>query len=241
MGTNAGAGESDIPWAQPCDPGTDVSQVETPAYVIDLDKLRANLQVLDRVQREAGCKILVALKGTVLMYQGEELGLPETDLDRQYIKDPVGDLYFPWVKGRDGCRTPMPWEAKAEGVGFTSGTSWLPVPDYHKVRAADVQAGDANSVLAHAKKVVALRKAHPALKLGEIQFLDTEGKVLAFTREGEGERLLCIFNLGTETASYALPDGAGGAVLELGGASHESGAALLDPRAGLILRIFNTR
>ncbi|MGE0327156.1 MAG: carboxynorspermidine decarboxylase [Polyangiaceae bacterium] len=55
--------ESDIPWAQPCDPGTDVSQVETPAYVIDLSKLRENLQVLDRVQCEAGCKILLALKG----------------------------------------------------------------------------------------------------------------------------------------------------------------------------------
>ncbi|MEZ4233269.1 MAG: carboxynorspermidine decarboxylase [Polyangiaceae bacterium] len=58
-----GDGESDIPWAQPCDPGTDVSQVQTPAYVIDLDKLRENLQVLQRVQREAGCKILLALKG----------------------------------------------------------------------------------------------------------------------------------------------------------------------------------
>ncbi|MCA9640355.1 MAG: hypothetical protein KC492_06645, partial [Myxococcales bacterium] len=63
MGADTHAGESDIPWAQPCDPGTDVSQVETPAYVIDLGKLRQNLEVLGRVQREAGCKILLALKG----------------------------------------------------------------------------------------------------------------------------------------------------------------------------------
>ncbi len=179
--------------------------------------------------------ILVALKGTVLMYQGEELGLPEVDLDRQYIKDPVGDLYFPWVKGRDGCRTPMPWKAKSDGAGFTTGTPWLPIPDYHKVRAADVQAGDGNSVLAHAKKVVALRKAHPALKFGDIRFLDTEGKVLAFTREGDGERLLCVFNLGTEVVSYALPDGAGETVFELGEVKREGNSLSLAARTGAIL------
>ncbi|GMV63313.1 MAG: alpha-amylase [Parvibaculum sp.] len=181
--------------------------------------------------------ILVALKGTVLMYQGEELGLPETDLDRKDIKDPVGDLYFPWVKGRDGCRTPMPWESGAAGAGFTSGTPWLPIPDYHKVRAADVQAGDRNSVLAHARQVVALRKAHPALKLGDIRFVDTEGKVLAFTREVEGERLLCIFNLGTEAASFGLPEGAGEAVFEVGEVMRESGALSLGARSGAIFKL----
>ncbi|MBC7101685.1 MAG: alpha-glucosidase [Parvibaculum sp.] len=180
--------------------------------------------------------ILVTLKGTVLMYQGEELGLPETDLDRKDIKDPVGDLYFPWVKGRDGCRTPMPWESGPEGAGFTSGTPWLPIPDYHKVRAADVQAGDMNSVLAHARKVVALRKAHPALKLGDIRFLDTEGKVLAFTREAEGERLLCIFNLGAEAANFSLPEGAGEAVFELGEVTRDGAALSLGSRnAGIVL------
>ncbi len=59
----AADGESDIPWAQPCDPGTDVTQVETPAYVIDIEKLRENLGLLARVQLEAGCKVLLALKG----------------------------------------------------------------------------------------------------------------------------------------------------------------------------------
>jgi alpha-glucosidase len=181
--------------------------------------------------------ILVALKGTVLMYQGEELGLPETDLDRKDIKDPVGDLYFPWVKGRDGCRTPMPWESGAAGAGFTSGTPWLPIPDYHKVRAADVQTGDMNSVLAHARQVVALRKAHPALKLGDILFVDTEGKVLAFTREAEGERLLCVFNLGTEVASFSLPEGAGEAVFELGEVKREGGALSLGARGGAIFEL----
>ena len=179
--------------------------------------------------------ILVALKGTVLMYQGEELGLPEVDLDRKDIKDPVGDLYFPWVKGRDGCRTPMPWESGADGAGFTSGTPWLPIPDYHKSRAVDTQGGP-SSVLAHAKRVVALRKAHPALKLGDIRFLDTEGKVLAFTRQGEGERLLCVFNLGAEAARYSLPEGAGEAVFELGEVTRDGGSLSFAARSAAILK-----
>lgn len=182
--------------------------------------------------------ILVALKGMVLMYQGEELGLPEADLDRKDIKDPVGDLYFPWVKGRDGCRTPMPWESGPEGAGFTSGTPWLPIPDYHKIRAVDTQADKPGSVLAHAKKIVALRKAHPALKLGDIRFLDTGGKVLAFTREGEREALLCVFNLGAEAASYTLPGGTGEAVFELGDVTRESMALSLGARAGVIVKHF---
>ncbi|PKQ03066.1 MAG: alpha-glucosidase, partial [Alphaproteobacteria bacterium HGW-Alphaproteobacteria-12] len=181
--------------------------------------------------------ILVALKGTVLMYQGEELGLPEVDLDRKDIKDPVGDLYFPWVKGRDGCRTPMPWESGAAGAGFTTGTPWLPIPDYHKVRAADVQAGDGNSVLAHARQVVALRKVHPALKLGDIRFIDTEGKVLAFTREAEGERLLCVFNLGAEAASFGLLEGAGEVVFELGEVEREGNSLSLAARTGAIFEL----
>ncbi len=61
--------------------------------------------------------LLFSLKGTVLIYQGEELGLPEADLRRDQLRDPVGDLYYPRSKGRDGCRTPMPWNADARQSG----------------------------------------------------------------------------------------------------------------------------
>ncbi|MEQ8265929.1 MAG: alpha-glucosidase family protein [Parvibaculum sp.] len=181
--------------------------------------------------------LLVALRGTVLMFQGEELGLPEVDLERKDIKDPVGDLYFPWVKGRDGCRTPMPWESGGAEAGFTIGTPWLPIPDYHRMRAVDVQQKDEGSVLAHAKKVVALRKAHPALKTGTMSCLDAEEKVLAFTREGGGEKLLCVFNLGKEAASFALPEGTGEAVFEVGAVTRAGAALALQPRSGAIFKV----
>ncbi|PKQ08545.1 MAG: alpha-glucosidase [Alphaproteobacteria bacterium HGW-Alphaproteobacteria-12] len=179
--------------------------------------------------------LLIALRGTVLMYQGEELGLPEADLDWQYIKDPVGDLYFPWAKGRDGCRTPMPWESGAHEAGFTSGTPWLPIPDYHIARAADVQLRDENSVLAHARKAVALRKAHPALKLGDMTCFDAEGRVLAFMRASAGERLLCVFNLGKTAAQFTLPDGTGECLFEVGEVKRNGMVLSFGPRSGVIL------
>ncbi|MBX3495854.1 MAG: alpha-glucosidase [Parvibaculum sp.] len=185
-----------------------------------------------------GLMLLVALKGTVLMFEGEDLGLPEVDLERHHIKDPVGDLYFPWSKGRDGCRTPMPWERHAHEAGFTAATPWLPIPDYHRERAVDVQQADGYSVLAHARAAVALRKAHPALKRGAISFLDAGDPVLAFEREGEGEKLICVFNLGKkpEAAAFELPAGAGDAVFTLGEVARDGSALKLGARAAAIFR-----
>ncbi|MDR3500412.1 MAG: alpha-glucosidase family protein [Parvibaculum sp.] len=182
--------------------------------------------------------LLVALKGTVLMYQGEELGLPEVDLERKWIQDPVGDLYFPFGKGRDGCRTPMPWEGDAHEAGFTSGAPWLPIPDYHRVRAAAAQEGDAHSVLAHARAVIAARKAHPALARGDIKFVEAEGEqVLAFERAVEGERLLCVFNLSRETAGYTLPAGAGETVFSVGEVKQDGAALTLAGRSGVVFAL----
>ena len=92
-------------------------------------------------------------------------------------------------------------------------------------------------MLAHAKKVVALRKTHPALKTGTMSCLDAEGKVLAFTREGEGERLLCVFNLGKEAARFDLPESAGEAVFEVGAVTRDGVALALQPRSGTIFKV----
>ncbi len=91
--------------------------------------------------------LLLSLKGTVLLYQGEELGLPEADLRRDQLKDPVGDLYYPLHKGRDGCRTPMPWDADSANLGFSTGTPWLPLAPAHRALAVSEQEGEAHSAL----------------------------------------------------------------------------------------------
>ncbi len=149
--------------------------------------------------------LLACLRGSICLYQGEELGLTEAELAFEDLRDPYGIRFWPGFKGRDGCRTPMVWEDGAPNAGFSTGKPWLPVPAEHLLRAASVQNGEPESVLARYRAALALRKAHPALVSGTIRFLDAGGDVLAFLREGAGERLLCVFNFADEAARWPLP------------------------------------
>ncbi|MEY4708447.1 MAG: hypothetical protein RJB58_2170 [Pseudomonadota bacterium] len=147
--------------------------------------------------------LLCALRGTILIYQGEELGLPEVELRRDQLKDPVGDLYYPLFKGRDGCRTPMPWDASVPQLGFSSGTPWLPLGPSHAALAVSNQELDPDSHLAYTRKLLAARKAHPALRTGTLTLLP--GDALAFVREAQGENIVCVFNPGEGSVRFDLP------------------------------------
>jgi len=149
--------------------------------------------------------LLLSLKGTALVYQGEELGLPEAELRRDQLKDPVGDLYYPFSKGRDGCRTPMPWDASAPNFGFSAATPWLPMAPTHRVLAVSEQERDPHSTLNFARRFLKLRKEHAALRLGDIEFLDAAGPVLAFIRKHESERLFCVFNMSNGPVPFDPP------------------------------------
>jgi alpha-glucosidase len=160
----------------------------------------------DRTARFA-IELLVALRGSICLYQGEELGLEEAELAFEDLRDPYGIRFWPAFKGRDGCRTPMVWEAGKKNGGFTTGKPWLPVPQPHLARAVDRQDADPASVLAHYRDMLAFRRRHPALSVGDIRFLDGEagGDVLAFVRSAGSERLLCVFNFAEEEAEWAIP------------------------------------
>jgi alpha-glucosidase len=147
--------------------------------------------------------LLACLRGTLLLYQGEELGLPEVDLARHQLKDPVGDLYYPLFKGRDGCRTPMPWDAHLPNLGFSTGTPWLPLGPEHKRLAVSEQEKDASSALGFTRKLLAARNAHPALREGTLELLP--GPVLAFIRQSGSEKIVCAFNLTDAPATLDLP------------------------------------
>ena len=147
--------------------------------------------------------VLISLKGTVLLYQGEELGLPEADLRRDQLRDPVGDLYYPLHKGRDGCRTPMPWDADKPNLAFSTGTPWLPMAPEHRALAVSHQEGDQNSTLQFARRFLAMRRAMPAMRLGEIEFRDAPAPLLVFERRLESERVLCAFNMSDREVAFA--------------------------------------
>ncbi|HEY8255419.1 MAG TPA: alpha-amylase family glycosyl hydrolase, partial [Rhizomicrobium sp.] len=152
--------------------------------------------------------LLAALRGTLLLYQGEELGLPEVDLPRHLLKDPVGDLYYPLFKGRDGCRTPMPWKEGAVHLGFSTATPWLPLGETHAPLAVSEQDKDPGSALAYARRLLKARKSQRALWDGDLTLLPSEGlpgEALAFVREGGGQRIACAFNLSSQEQVQDLP------------------------------------
>ena len=142
--------------------------------------------------------LVLSLKGSVCLYQGEELGLPETDLLFEELTDPRGIRFWPEDKGRDGCRTPMPWEHGEAPNGFTTGTPWLPVKPSHSLLSVADQNADPASTLAFYRRILQWRKAHPVLATGEIAFIDTDEPILAYQRSNGDTAMLCVFNLAAE-------------------------------------------
>jgi alpha-glucosidase len=179
--------------------------------------------------------LLLSLKGTIFLYQGEELGLPQSDVPFERLVDPEAIRNWPETAGRDGCRTPMPWVGSDANGGWPADT-WLPMDANHLPIAVDVQETDTSSTLAHTRKLLALRKEHPALVRGNISFLDAPEPILAFTREAEGEKLLCVFNLGEQPAPWAGLDGTGDMLLSVGGVK-STGAGDIPVCGGFIAKL----
>jgi alpha-glucosidase len=150
--------------------------------------------------------LLMSLRGSVCIYQGEELGLSEAELAFEDLQDPYGIRFWPEFKGRDGCRTPMVWEAAAPNGGFSAARPWLPVAPEHLPLAVDRQQGDPASLLEHYRRFLAFRRSQPALVKGEIDFLAADENVVAFTRQLGNEQIVCAFNLGPQEATLDLGD-----------------------------------
>ncbi|EKE77156.1 alpha-glucosidase family protein [Gallaecimonas xiamenensis] len=147
--------------------------------------------------------MVCSLRGSVCIYQGEELGLDEAQVAFDDLQDPYGKTFWPEFKGRDGCRTPMPWTDGEHG-GFSSAKPWLPVPDSHKQKAVAHQDQDSDSILNGFRRFLAWRKQFEALVQGSIQFWDTAEPVLAFERQWQGQTLLVAFNLSGKDHTLAL-------------------------------------
>ena len=149
--------------------------------------------------------LVCSLRGSVCLYQGEELGLGEADVPYEALQDPYGKTFWPNFKGRDGCRTPMPWDDSAQ-AGFSTGHHpWLPIADAHRALAVQGQERDADSTLNATRRFLHWRKTLPALQWGDIRFLDTSEPVLAFVRSFDGQRLLVVFNLSAAAVEWGVP------------------------------------
>ena len=152
--------------------------------------------------------LLATLRGSIILYQGEELGLTQVDVPFDRLRDPEAIANWPQTLSRDGARTPMPWAKDAPGLGFSSGEPWLPTGPDHAALAVDAQARDPQSLLAFTREVLALRNSLPALRWGSMEVREAGEQLLVFDRCHAGKRLRCSFNLSDREAPLARHDGA---------------------------------
>ncbi|WP_353980139.1 alpha-amylase family glycosyl hydrolase [Salinicola endophyticus] len=159
--------------------------------------------------------MLCSLYGSVCLYQGEELGLPEADVPYERLVDPYGLALWPEYKGRDGCRTPMPWSEGDRG-GFSSVEPWLPVDVHHRRLCVDRQLADADSTLNVTRAFLHWRKAQSAMVDGTLILSDFDDELLGWLRVSRDQAILAVFNLTAETRTTGLPEGAGEIVYRQG-------------------------
>ena len=147
--------------------------------------------------------MLMGLRGTPFLYYGEELGLREGNIPRSEIVDPPGLKYWPIYKGRDGCRTPMPWDA-TPNAGFSPARPWLRVnPDYTRINV-ESERRDPDSLLNTYRQLIAFRRASPALQHGSYHARRQAGDVYAYERAAADQRLLIALNFSSRLAPITL-------------------------------------
>lgn len=150
--------------------------------------------------------LMVSLKGSACVYQGEELGLTEAFVPYELLQDPYGKVFWPEFKGRDGCRTPMPWNDLAPFAGFSSSMPWLPISPDHLPRAVNKQNEEAGSSLNAVRQFLAWRRNQMALQKGDLHFFESPNQCIFFKRTFNAVSLVAAFNISASTAHIDIPE-----------------------------------
>lgn len=175
---------------------------------------------LGEAQARVAAMLLLTLRGTPTLYQGDELGIGKVTIPPDRVQDPK-ELREPGIGlGRDPSRTPMAWDSSPHG-GFSTTEPWLPLHVNWPMRNAAAQAGDPQSMLSLYRALLVLRRSEPALSIGGIKLAPSAGQVLAYERNHGGSRLLVALNLSSEMIRYEPEPGTRDAELLL---------STLDPR-----------
>ncbi len=147
----------------------------------------------------------LSLRGSPCVYQGDELGLTEANIAFEDLQDPYGITMWPEFKGRDGCRTPMPWQEDQYHAGFSNVQPWLPVATEHLNKSVLTQQQTPGSLLHFYQQFLNWRKGQATLQKGDMQLLPHHQQVVAFTRQYQGQTLLCVFNFSDQAVTWTLP------------------------------------
>jgi alpha-glucosidase len=195
------------------------------------DAPRAISRWVDEAHQETFARtkmlLLCALRGSIILYQGEELGLPQTEVPFDQLQDPEAIANWPHTLSRDGARTPMPWNSAAANLGFSTAEPWLPVGASHAPLAVDQQERVSDSMLGFTRACLDLRKSFVALRRGSMQVIEAGEALLVFDRAAKGQQLRCSFNL----SDRPVPFRSGGkALIQVG----DVDGAALGPYAAVI-------
>lgn len=177
--------------------------------------------------------LLLTLRGTPTIYYGDEIGMADVAIPPDQVQDPR-ELREPGIGlGRDPVRTPMAWDASAN-AGFSTGAPWLPLHADWQARNVAAQRQDPRSMWRLYHDLLALRRAHPALSVGDWLPIECAGNLLAYERRHGDERLLVVLNLGDAAESFAIPEWAEGLSVLLATGTGDD-PAVLGPNEGYIL------
>ena len=182
--------------------------------------------------------VLMCLRGTIFLYQGEELGLPQAHVPFEQLRDPFAINAYVGGSGRDGARTPMPWTCDGPSAGFsTTADTWLPVDETHRPLAVTTQENLPTSMLRFTRELIGLRALFEALRIGTAAVLPAPPGVLAFSRVQGSERLLCLFELEGKAAVIRVPQGSFMVTGFEGGEIVVAGVVHLPAYGGAILQV----
>ena len=194
---------------------------------------------LGEAQARVAAMLLLTLRGTPTVYYGDELGIGAVEIPADRVRDPR-ELREPGLGlGRDPVRTPMPWDA-TPNAGFTTGEPWLPLNTDWRTRNVVAEESDLGSMLHLYRRLLALRRSHEALSIGDITLIEADGDVLAYERRAGDERLLVALNLGETEQPFLLPEWATDFVVRLSTLHRHprfrgNDGMVLEPNEGIIM------
>jgi alpha-glucosidase len=149
--------------------------------------------------------LFIALRGNIILWQGEELGLTQVDIPFDKLQDPEAIANWPLIQSRDGARTPMPWAKDAPFGGFSTVETWLPLGPDHAERAVDAHEADPQSLLHLTRRLLAFRNANDALLVGGMTVLEASENLLVFERVSADQHMICAYNFGANPVAWAPP------------------------------------
>jgi alpha-glucosidase len=175
--------------------------------------------------------LFVCLRGNIILWQGEELGLTQVDIGFDQLRDPEAIANWPLTLSRDGTRTPMPWEAGAVHCGFSTGDPWLPFGADHLALAVDRQNNDPLSLLSLTRHLIAFRNANDVLQAGSMRLVEAHDTLLVFERATKDQIVLCAFNFGAAALDWSPTQPDRWRIIDT---VNEAGLRLLPPMSGVV-------